>query len=146
MRRSTTVFDALFIHRVHLEGMVLKPNMVIAGKKCATQASPQEVAEATAALPAAARAGRGAGHRLPVRRAERGRGDAAPVAHEPCRSIFPGSSPSATAARCSRARSTPGAARPATSPPRSSTFLRRARLNGLARDGRYEAAMEQAAA
>jgi fructose-bisphosphate aldolase class I len=26
------------------------------------------------------------------------------------------------------------------------TFLRRAKLNGLARDGRYEAAMEQAAA
>jgi fructose-bisphosphate aldolase class I len=29
-----TVFDALFRHRVRLEGMVLKPNMVIAGKKC----------------------------------------------------------------------------------------------------------------
>ncbi len=35
------------------------------------------------ALPAAARSRGGAGHRLPVGRAERSRGDAAPVAHEP---------------------------------------------------------------
>ncbi len=41
------VFDQLFAHRVHLEGMVLKPNMVISGKKAAKRASPQEVAEAT---------------------------------------------------------------------------------------------------
>ena len=34
-------------HRIHLEGIVLKPNMVIAGKKCATQADPRQVAEAT---------------------------------------------------------------------------------------------------
>jgi fructose-bisphosphate aldolase class I len=42
-----TVFDALFEHRVVLEGMLLKPNMVIAGDQCATQASVQEVATAT---------------------------------------------------------------------------------------------------
>ncbi len=41
------VFRQLFEHRVHLEGMVLKPNMVIAGKKCAKRASPAQVAEAT---------------------------------------------------------------------------------------------------
>ena len=41
------VFDALFLHRVRLEGMVLKPNMVIAGKKCAKQATAAQVAEAT---------------------------------------------------------------------------------------------------
>lgn len=41
------VFDQLFAHRIHLEGMVLKPNMVIAGKKCPTRASPAEVAQAT---------------------------------------------------------------------------------------------------
>ena len=41
------VFGQLFAHRIHLEGMVLKPNMVISGKKCADRASPQEVAEAT---------------------------------------------------------------------------------------------------
>lgn len=41
------VFSELDAHRVLLEGMLLKPNMVIAGKKCARQASVQEVAEAT---------------------------------------------------------------------------------------------------
>jgi fructose-bisphosphate aldolase class I len=41
------VFDQLYKHRVHLEGMVLKPNMVISGKKAAKRAGPQEVAEAT---------------------------------------------------------------------------------------------------
>jgi fructose-bisphosphate aldolase class I len=42
-----TVFDALFAHRIYLEGMVLKPNMVISGKKAANRASPELVAEAT---------------------------------------------------------------------------------------------------
>lgn len=42
-----TVFQALHSHRVHLEGMILKPNMVISGKKCPTRATPQHVAEAT---------------------------------------------------------------------------------------------------
>ncbi|MGD9784090.1 MAG: class I fructose-bisphosphate aldolase [Hyphomicrobiaceae bacterium] len=42
-----TVFRELYDARVKLEGMVLKPNMVIAGQKCAKQASAQEVAEKT---------------------------------------------------------------------------------------------------
>jgi fructose-bisphosphate aldolase class I len=42
-----TVFDELAHQNVYLEGMILKPNMVIPGKKCATQAAPQLVAEAT---------------------------------------------------------------------------------------------------
>ncbi len=41
------VFQELFYANVALEGMILKPNMVIAGKKCAKQNSVQEVAEAT---------------------------------------------------------------------------------------------------
>ncbi|HTR58358.1 MAG TPA: class I fructose-bisphosphate aldolase [Casimicrobiaceae bacterium] len=41
------VVDALYRHRVLLEGMVLKPSMVIPGKEHATKASPQQVAEAT---------------------------------------------------------------------------------------------------
>ncbi|HWR76192.1 MAG TPA: class I fructose-bisphosphate aldolase [Thiobacillus sp.] len=41
------VFAALDAHRVLFEGMLLKPNMVIAGKKCAQQASVRAVAEAT---------------------------------------------------------------------------------------------------
>jgi fructose-bisphosphate aldolase class I len=42
-----TVFEHLFAAHVYLEGMVLKPNMVIAGKKSPQQASPEQVAEAT---------------------------------------------------------------------------------------------------
>jgi fructose-bisphosphate aldolase, class I len=41
------VFHELFEHRVLLEGMVLKPNMVVPGKKSAKQASVDEVAEKT---------------------------------------------------------------------------------------------------
>ncbi len=44
------VFRELFYSGVSLEGMVLKPNMVIAGKKCATQNSADEVAARTVAL------------------------------------------------------------------------------------------------
>ncbi len=42
-----TVFDQLREHRVHLEGMVLKPNMVISGSTCPEQASAEEIAQAT---------------------------------------------------------------------------------------------------
>lgn len=53
-----TVFEELYDARVRLEGMVLKPNMIIAGQKSPKQASPQEVAERTvqclkASVPAA---------------------------------------------------------------------------------------------
>jgi fructose-bisphosphate aldolase class I len=41
------VYSQLYYAKVPLERTVLKPNMVIAGKKCAQQASRQEVAERT---------------------------------------------------------------------------------------------------
>ncbi len=43
-------FQELRVQRVELEGMVLKPNMAISGKKCAKQASVDEVAEKTVRL------------------------------------------------------------------------------------------------
>jgi len=46
-RVLTAVFSELDAQRVLLEGMLLKPNMVIPGKKCPRQASVHEVAEAT---------------------------------------------------------------------------------------------------
>ena len=42
-----TVFEQLFYQRVPLEGMVLKPNMVVPGKKSGKKASVEEVAERT---------------------------------------------------------------------------------------------------
>lgn len=41
------VFDALFDHRVVLEGMLLKTGMVLSGKDCPQQAEVEKVAEAT---------------------------------------------------------------------------------------------------
>src|SRR3990172_2874081 len=41
------VYSQLYYAKVPLEKTILKPNMVIAGKKCKTQASRQEVAERT---------------------------------------------------------------------------------------------------
>ena len=46
-RTLQNVFGQLFAQRILLEGMVLKPNMVISGKKAANRAPPQAVAEAT---------------------------------------------------------------------------------------------------
>src|ERR1700741_2387032 len=43
-------FRELRVQRVALEGMILKPNMAVSGKKCAKQASVEEVAEKTIRL------------------------------------------------------------------------------------------------
>ncbi|HEV3394510.1 MAG TPA: class I fructose-bisphosphate aldolase [Xanthobacteraceae bacterium] len=43
-----TVYEDLYYARVQLEGTVLKPNMVVPGKKCPKRASVEEVAEKTA--------------------------------------------------------------------------------------------------
>jgi len=42
-----SVFAALAEHHIALEGMLLKPNMVLSGKECPQQTSVQEVAKAT---------------------------------------------------------------------------------------------------
>ncbi|MGH8414513.1 MAG: class I fructose-bisphosphate aldolase [Gammaproteobacteria bacterium] len=41
------VFDELYTQRIALEGMILKPNMVISGMKCSKQAGVEEVARET---------------------------------------------------------------------------------------------------
>ena len=46
-RTLLVVFEELERQGVALDGMLLKPNMVIAGKQCANQASPEQVAEQT---------------------------------------------------------------------------------------------------
>src|ERR1700726_2330659 len=43
-------FRELWVQRVVLEGMILKPNMAVSGKKCPKQASVEEVAEKTIRL------------------------------------------------------------------------------------------------
>jgi fructose-bisphosphate aldolase class I len=45
-----TVFEQLYYQKIALEGMVLKPNMVVAGKKARNRAGVDEVAEKTVKL------------------------------------------------------------------------------------------------
>jgi fructose-bisphosphate aldolase class I len=141
----TAVFDSLFLHRVHLEGIVLKPNMVIAGKKCAVQATPQQVADATlrclrrrvpAAVPGIAFLSGGQSEaQATLHLSLMNRAGAQPwqlsfsygrALQQSTLDAWRGEAGNVAAAQKS--------------------FLRRARLNGLARDGKYDAAMEQAAA
>ncbi len=49
-RLLNKTFQELRVQRVALEGMILKPNMAISGKKCAKQSSVDEVAEKTIRL------------------------------------------------------------------------------------------------
>lgn len=44
-----TFFEKLKLHNVALEGILLKPNMVISGKKCPVQATAKEIAAASVA-------------------------------------------------------------------------------------------------
>ena len=46
-RTLTALFEKLQQRGVYLEGLILKPNMVISGKNCPTQAKGEEVARAT---------------------------------------------------------------------------------------------------
>ncbi|MBK9130178.1 MAG: fructose-bisphosphate aldolase class I [Gammaproteobacteria bacterium] len=47
LETQRAVFEQLYRQGILFEGMVLKPSMVIAGKKCARQSSPEQVAEWT---------------------------------------------------------------------------------------------------
>jgi fructose-bisphosphate aldolase class I len=140
------VFDALFRQRVRLEGMVLKPNMVIAGKKCPKQAAPQQVAEATLRcllrrVPAAVPG---------IAFLSGGQSEAEATLHLSLMNGARVKLPWQLSFSYGRAlqQSTLDAWRgkPGNVVAAQRVFARRARLNGLARDGRYEAAMEQAAA
>ncbi|MGH8251337.1 MAG: class I fructose-bisphosphate aldolase [Steroidobacteraceae bacterium] len=140
-----TVFDALFRHRVHLEGMVLKPNMVIAGKKSAKQAKPQQVAESTV---------RCLRRRVPsavpgIAFLSGGQSEAEATLHLSLMNRVAGL-PWQLSFSYGRAlqQSTIDAWRGerANVAAAQRVFAKRARLNGLARAGSYEAAMEQAAA
>ncbi len=77
-----TVFRELYDARVELEGIVLKPNMVIAGQKCPKQASARAGRRADREVPQGRPSRVGAGHRLPLRRPVGRAGDRESVAHQ----------------------------------------------------------------
>jgi len=139
------VFRRLEAHRVYLEGMVLKPNMVISGQKAAERAGPAQVAEATvrclkrhvpAAVPGIAFLSGGQSESEATQHLDRmNRAGGLP---------WPLSFSYGRALQASALGAWGGAAAKVAAGQRE--FLKRARLNGLATQGRYDAALEKQAA
>jgi fructose-bisphosphate aldolase class I len=137
------VFTELDAHRVLFEGMLLKPNMVIAGMKCARQESAQQVAEATIRcllryVPAA----------VPGIVFLSG-GQSAEDATDHLNAInMMGPHPWQVSFSYGRALQAPVLAawkgHESNLEAAQKTFLKRCKLNGLARDGKYARTMETA--
>ncbi|HZD25295.1 MAG TPA: class I fructose-bisphosphate aldolase [Alphaproteobacteria bacterium] len=138
------VFDALFEQRILLEGMVLKPNMVIAGKKSAKQAGVQEVAEQTvkvlrrhvpAAVPGIAFLSGGQSEEEATAHLN-AMNAMGPHPWELTFSYGRALQQSALHAWLGKAENVPAA---------QQAFAHRARMNGLARSGSYKPELEKAA-
>jgi fructose-bisphosphate aldolase class I len=143
-RTLHTVFDALYVHRVRLEGIVLKPNMVVSGKDCKAQAGVAEVAERTlrvlrrhvpAAVPGIAflSGGQSEEEATVHLNAMNAMG---PLPWELSFSYGRALQQSALQAWRGQAGNVKAA---------QQAYLHRARMNGLARSGRYSPALEKAA-
>ena len=137
------VFDALRTQRVLLEGMLLKPNMVVPGLKCPTQDSVEDVADATVrilrrAVPAAVggiaflsggQSAADASARLDAMHVRHGAGLPWPLAFSFARAI----QDPAMKAWAGRKENVAAAQK---------ALVERAHLNRLARQGKYTVAME----
>ena len=141
-----TVFAALDRQRVSPEGMLLKPNMVVSGKSCPRQAGVQEVAEATvrslrrtvpAAVPGIVFLSGGQSDELAT--AHLNAMNAMAETHPWQLSFSYGRALQAAAQKAWKG----DAGRIAAG---QTAFHHRARLNGLARSGRYAPEMEQVVA
>jgi fructose-bisphosphate aldolase class I len=138
------VFQQLFYAGVDLTGMILKPNMVIAGQKCPRQAPPQEVAERTLAVLKACVPSAVPG----IAFLSGGQTDAAATEHlsrmnaiggVPWRLTFSyGRALQAAAIQAWGGKAENLAAG-------QQAFTHRARMNGLAAEGKWEAGLEKAA-
>ncbi|UGA44220.1 fructose-bisphosphate aldolase class I [Bradyrhizobium quebecense] len=138
-------FQELRVQRVALEGMILKPNMVISGKKCPKQASVQEVAEKTirllkscvpAAVPGIAFLSGGQSDEEATAHLDAMN----KIGHLPWRLTF--SYGRALQAAPQKAWS----GKPDNVPAGQRAFSHRARMNGLASTGNWEAGLEKQAA
>ena len=137
------VFAALRRHRVRFDGMLLKPNMVLSGSDCPTQAGTEQVAEATVAclrdnVPASVPG---------IVFLSGGQTDEAATAHLDAMNRLPGA-PWQLSFSYGRALQAPALkawkGEAANGPAAQRAFLHRARLNGAARTGSYTQAMETA--
>jgi fructose-bisphosphate aldolase class I len=142
-----SVVDQLYTQRVALEGMILKPNMVLPGLTCPTQETVNEVADATvtcllravpAAVPGIAFLSGGQS------------GELASARLNAMNVRFAGKLPWAVTFSFSRAIQHPALeiwlGRPANVAPAQQALLHRARCNGAARRGEYDAAEDRRAA
>ena len=139
------VFAALASQRVKLEEMVLKPSMVISGKDCPKQASVSEVAARTLAVlkrtvPAAVPG---------IAFLSGGQSDELASAHLDAMNRL-GGGPWALTFSYGRALQQPSLkawkGAPANVPAAQAALLHRARMNGMAALGQYQATMEKTAA
>jgi len=138
------VYDALYEQRVHLPGILLKPNMVLSGYDAQPRAGVQEVADATVAcfeahVPAAVPG---------IVFLSGGQSDEDATAHL---NAMNRSGPHPWELSFSYGRALQAAAQhawmgdPANRAAAQQAFLQRARLNSLARRGEYSSDMERAA-
>jgi fructose-bisphosphate aldolase, class I len=137
------VFAALRRHRVRLDGMLLKPNMVLSGSDCPVQAGVEEVAAATRAclrdhVPASVPG---------IVFLSGGQSDEAATAHLNAMNRL-GGAPWQLSFSYGRALQAPALkawkGEAANGPAAQRAFLHRARLNGAARSGSWTEAMETA--
>ena len=138
-------FQELRVQRVALEGMILKPNMAISGKKCPKQAPVQEVAEKTIRLlrscvPAAVPG---------IAFLSGGQSDEEATAHLDAMNKI-GNLPWRLTSSYGRAPQaapqTAWSGKPDNVPAGQRAFSHRARMNGLASTGNWEAGLEKQAA
>ena len=142
-RTLHTTFDQLFQHGVVLERMLLKPNMVLSGKKCSNQAPVQAVAEATVEcfrrhVPAAVPG---------IVFLSGGQSDEVATAHLNAINAMPGNHPWQLSFSYGRALQAPAlkawGGKPEGVENGKKAFAHRAKCNGAARSGQYSDAMEK---
>lgn len=137
------VFHALHRHKVILEGMVLKPNMVLPGKAHPPKATPEQIAEATVrvlrrTVPAAVPS---------INFLSGGQGPEEATANlNAMNALFP-DEPWELSFSYGRALQQPALhawlGKPENGKAMQQALLKRAKLNGAARNGVYTVAMEQ---
>jgi len=138
------VFAELFEQRVALEGMVLKPNMVVSGQDCPVQASVEEVARRSVAtfracVPAAVPG---------IAFLSGGQGDEAATAHLDAMNKMGGLPWKLTFSygrALQHAPQTTWRGRPENTADAQRAFAHRARMNSLATLGRWDEGLEKAA-
>lgn len=137
------VFRALHRHRVILEGIVLKPNMVLPGKKHPAKASPQQVATATVkvlrrAVPAAVPS---------INFLSGGQGPEEATANLNAINVMFPNAPWVLSFSYARALQEPvmqaWAGRAENVPAAQQAFYRRMKMNSLARQGKWNPEMER---